>query len=97
MNISTTCKAVLCGTLMSAPMWVAAQTVTSFTVINADTGADIATFVSNGTVSAISARNFNVRANASNVKSVVFTDTNSNATRTENVAPYAYKGDSSGV
>jgi hypothetical protein len=37
----------------------------------------------------------NVRANASSVQSVVFTDAGSS--RTENSAPYAYKGDSGGV
>jgi uncharacterized protein (DUF1800 family) len=75
-----------------APTWAAAQTVASFTVVNADTGADIATFASSGTVSIGSTPRINVRANASNVKSVVFTDGSSS--RTENTAPYAYKGNS---
>jgi uncharacterized protein (DUF1800 family) len=75
--------------------WAAAQTVASFTVVNADTGADIATFVSSGTVSIASTPRINIRANASNVKSVVFTDGSS--ARTENTAPYAYKGNSGPV
>jgi uncharacterized protein (DUF1800 family) len=73
-----------------SPSWAAAQSVTSFTVVNADTGADIATFTSSGTVSIASTPNINLRANASGVKSVVFTDASSS--RTENTAPYAYKG-----
>ena len=78
-----------------APSWVAAQAVASFTVVNADTGADIATFVSSGTVSIASTPRINVRANASNVKSVVFIDASS--TRIENTAPYAYKGNQGAV
>jgi uncharacterized protein (DUF1800 family) len=78
-----------------APIWAAAQTVASFTVINADTGAEIATFVASGTVSVATTPNINIRANASNVQSVVFTDGSSS--RTENSAPYAYKGNSGPV
>jgi hypothetical protein len=85
----------LFAAVCAAPNWAAAQSVASFTVVNADTGADIATFTSSGTISLAQAQNINVRANASGVKSVVFTDGSS--TRTENVAPYAYKGDVSGV
>jgi Domain of unknown function (DUF4832)/Domain of unknown function (DUF4874) len=73
-----------------APTWVAAQTVSSFTIVNADTGADIATVTASATVSLASTPRINVRANASGVKSVVFADANSS--RTENTAPYAYKG-----
>lgn len=73
----------------------AAQTVTSFTVVNSDTGADIATFGSSGTIVLASTPHINVRANASNVKSVVFTDGSS--TRIENTAPYAYKGNNGPV
>jgi hypothetical protein len=78
-----------------APLWAAAQTVVSFTVVNADTGADIATFAASGTVSIVGAPNINVRANASGVSSVVFTD--GAVSRTESTAPYAYKGDNQGV
>jgi hypothetical protein len=95
MNVPGVCAAILYAALMGAPAWVAAQTVASFAVVNADSGADIATFTSSGTVSIAATPRINVRANASNAKSVVFTDSSSR--RVENVAPYAYKGDSSGV
>jgi uncharacterized protein (DUF1800 family) len=85
-----------------APSWATAQVVTSFTVVNADTGADIATFAASptgGTVSAsvsmASTPRINVRVNASAVKSVVFADGAS--TRTESSAPYAYKGNTGPV
>ena len=78
-----------------APFWSAAQTVSSFTVINADTGADIATFVSSGTVSVADTPRINIRANATNTRSVVFTDGKS--TRTESSAPYAFKGNTGSV
>lgn len=67
-----------------------AQSVTSFTVVNADTGADIATFTSAGTVTLGSVRNINVRANAIRAESVVFVD--GQTSRTENHMPYSYKG-----
>ncbi len=82
------------GALLCAPMWVAAQTVSSFTVVNADTGVDIATFASSGTINVKDTPNINLRANASSVKSVVFTDATT-TTRIENTAPYAYKGNAS--
>jgi uncharacterized protein (DUF1800 family) len=72
-----------------APLWATAQTVESFTVFNADTGADIATSGSSGTVLITSTPRINIRANAKNVKSVVFSD--GSTTRTENTAPYTYK------
>ncbi len=73
----------------------AAQTLQSFTVVNADTGADIATFAASGTVSVLATPRINIRANASNAASVVFSDGTS--TRTENAAPFAYKGNSGPV
>jgi uncharacterized protein (DUF1800 family) len=89
--------ACLLSTLL--PSWVAAQVVSSFTVVNADTGADIADFpvsTSGGTVSGVisvaSTPRINVRVNAVGAKSVVFAD--SSGTRTESSAPYAYKGNS---
>jgi len=94
-NVLNACSAVLCSALLCVPLWVAAQTVTSFTVVNADTGADIATFTSSGTVSIAATPRINVRANASAVKSVVFSGTAGG--KTESAAPYAYKGDSAGV
>ncbi len=84
-------------TVCLAPAWASAQTVTSFTVFNADTKADIVTFtpsgtVASGTVLITNTPRINIRANASNVKSVVFSDGSS--TRTENTAPYTYKSTS---
>jgi hypothetical protein len=95
MKLSNASAAIFFAATMCTPAWVAAQTVTSFTVVNADNGADIATFTSTGTVSIAATPRINVRANAGNVNSVVFTDGSSR--RVENTAPYAYKGDSSGV
>ena len=80
----------LAAAVFLVPLWSAAQTVVSFTVVNADTGADIATFTSSGTVSVAAAPRINVRANTANTQSVVFSDGKS--TRTENSAPYAFKG-----
>ena len=74
----------------AAPHWAAAQSVVSFTVVNADTGADIATFTSSGQVSLAQTPRINIRANASGASSVVFSD--SRSTRIENTAPFAYKG-----
>jgi hypothetical protein len=74
-----------------ASMMASAQTVTSFTVVNADTETDIATFTSGGSVSIASTPRINVRANATGVGSVVFTDS-TGARRVESTAPYAYKG-----
>ncbi len=79
------------------PGWAAAQSVVSFTVVNADTGADIGTYTDIGTVSVATTPRINIRANATGVKSVVFTDSFSTTTRTENTAPYAYKGNSGTV
>ncbi len=95
MKPSRVLAAAVCAAMLWLPQWAASQTVSSFTVVNADTGADIATFASSGSVSIASTPNINVRANASNVKSVVFTD--GSASRTENTAPYAYKGNSGPV
>jgi Domain of unknown function (DUF4832)/Domain of unknown function (DUF4874) len=91
MKASSIFGAVLWLAASSAPTGVAAQTVSSFTIINADTGADIVTIGSSATVSLATTPRINIRANASNVNSVVFTD-GSSAKRTENTAPYAYKG-----
>jgi hypothetical protein len=56
----------LLAAVCAAPNWAAAQSVSSFTVVDADTGADIATFTPSGTVSVVNAPRINVRANASN-------------------------------
>ena len=55
------------------PGWAAAQSILSFTVVNADTGVDIATYTDSGTVSVATTPRINIRANATGVKSVVFT------------------------
>jgi hypothetical protein len=95
LNKANVVDAAFCAAMVALSCTAAAQTVSSFTVVNADTGADIATFTSSGTVSVAATPRINVRANASAVKSVVFTDGSSR--RTESAAPYAYKGDSGGV
>ena len=87
-------RSALLTAICVVPNWAAAQSVTSFTVVNADTGADIATFTSSGSVSLSATPNINVRANASSVGSIVFSGTAGG--RVESSAPYAYKGDSSG-
>jgi uncharacterized protein (DUF1800 family) len=83
-------RSALCVLLGLTAQTAVAQVVTSFTVVNADTGADIVTVPNNATVLLASTPRINVRANASGVRSVVFTDASSS--RTENTAPYAYKG-----
>jgi uncharacterized protein (DUF1800 family) len=88
------CASSLLMAFWLTPILATAQTVTSFTVFNADTGADIVTFVpsgtaTSGTVSVTNTPRINIRANARDVKSVVFSD--SSSTRTENTAPYTYK------
>ncbi len=96
MKVSKSFNSLLLIVMMFAPMLGIAQTVSSFTVVNADTGADIATFVGSGTVSITATPRINIRANASDVKSVVFTD-GSTTKHTENSAPYAYKGNNGPV
>ncbi len=95
MKMSNVCAVSMVGAVLCAPLGLAAQTVSSLTVVNADTGADIATFTTSGTVAISDTPRINIRANASGAKSVVFTDGSSS--RTENTAPFAYKGDSGGV
>ncbi len=74
--------------------------VTGFVLVNADTDEDLGPLPNGATIrlSALATRNLNVRANTSpsTVGSVRFSyDGNSNF-RTENVAPYALAGDTSG-
>jgi uncharacterized protein (DUF1800 family) len=85
----------LLGALCGLHSVATAQAVASFTVVNADTGADITTVSGSATVSIASTPRINVRANAIDVRSVVFTDASSS--RTENTAPYAYKGNNGPV
>jgi hypothetical protein len=55
MNTLRMLRSTLWAVLIAlAPLWAAAQTVVSFTVVNADTGADIATFAASDTVSMVS-------------------------------------------
>jgi Domain of unknown function (DUF4832)/Domain of unknown function (DUF4874) len=85
------CTTALCAAALFLPQWAAAQTVSSFTIVDAETGADITTVASSATVSMAATPRINVLANARNTKSVVFTD-GSSTRRLENSAPYAYKG-----
>jgi hypothetical protein len=73
----------------------AAQTVNSFTVVNADTDQDIATFTNGtGSVSIANAPRINVRANVSSASRVVFSG--NAGSRTEDQAPFALAGDKDG-
>ncbi len=76
------------------------QAVSSFTLVNADTDADIGTLANGATLNlaTLPTRNLNVRANTSpaTVGSVKFGyDGNANY-RTESTAPYALEGDTAG-
>ncbi|MBN1680760.1 MAG: choice-of-anchor D domain-containing protein [Anaerolineae bacterium] len=74
--------------------------VISFTLVNADTDTDIGPLVDGGTINMalLPTSNLNVRANTlpQPVGSVVFAYDSNQTFRTENVAPYALAGDSSG-
>jgi hypothetical protein len=70
------------------------NTVCDFTVVNADSDRDIATFATSGTVSLVTAKRINVRANAGGAARVVFTE--GGVSRTEGTAPFAFKGDANG-
>ena len=78
-----------------APGGAAAQSVTSFTVVNADTGTDIATFTTSGTIFLAASPRINIRANVAGARSVVFVD--ATTTRMESTAPFAYKGNRGSV
>ncbi len=97
MKYKNVCITMSLGALLSAPMWATAQTVTSFTVVNADTGQDIETFTSpTGAISLQRNLRINVRANTQgDVGSVVFAFKGGGG-RTENALPYALMGDNSG-
>ncbi len=90
-------SAIAVAVSLSMVAWAAsAQTIDGFTVVNADTGATVATATGNAG-GAVTLRGtqvpprINVRANASGVGSVVFTE--AGTSRTENFVPYAFKGD----
>jgi hypothetical protein len=70
-------------------------TVTSFTLINADTGADLATFTSSGAVSIVQTPRISIRANASNTVSVSFVE--GAFKKIENAAPFALRGNAGKV
>lgn len=78
---------------------LSAQSVTSFTLVNADSDSNIGLLSDGGTIDLASAGNsLNIRANTTgSVGSVVFQLTGQQTqNQTENVAPYALFGDSSG-
>lgn len=80
----------------SVTITVGGPSVSSFTLVNADTDADIGPLSSGQTIDLAAARRLNVRANASGAGSVRFGyDANPNV-RVENNAPFALAGDSSG-
>jgi hypothetical protein len=69
-----------------------AQSITSFTVIDADTDKDVATVASVATATLSTTPRINIRANTSNASSVAFTE--GGKTTTERFAPFAFKGNS---
>lgn len=77
-----------------AVMVPTAPAVTSFTVVDATSGADIATFSGSGAVSITATPKINVRANAANAGSVAFVE--GSYRRTESSTPFALRGDSNG-
>lgn len=89
-QFSTYCSAIAAALVLYANAVVSAQTVNSFTLVNADTGADIATFTDSGTVVLARTPRVNIRANTTGATSVVFTD--GVTTRTERSQPFAYRG-----
>src|SRR5687768_6342401 len=78
----------------------AAQAVTSFTLVNADTNQDIGPLSGGSTVNlaALPTRNLNVRANTNpaTVGSVRFGLDGVSSYRVESVGPYALAGDTAG-
>ncbi len=78
----------------------ASQAVTGFTLVNADTDKDIQPLLDGATLNlaTLPTRNLNVRADTdpATVGSVRFSYDGNAAYRTENAAPYALAGDSSG-
>jgi hypothetical protein len=93
MNTRTSyAKALLGAAIALLCLTAGAQSVNSFTIVNADTDTDVATHNGSATVSLGVTPRINVRANTSNAGSVVFTQAAS--TRTESAAPFAFKGNS---
>ena len=84
--------------LFGAPVSSATPSVTRLALVNADTDSDIGTLNAGGTLNlaTLPTRNLNVRADVSgSVGSVRFT-LDGTVVRTENTAPYAMGGDTSG-
>lgn len=82
------------------PFYVTSQSVTSLTLVNADTQQDIGT-LNNGQLlilSALPSINLNVRANTNpeTAGSVLFSYDSVSNFRTENIPPYSFAGDKSG-
>jgi hypothetical protein len=93
MNIQTSYAKAMIGSVIGLLSLTAnAQSVNSFTIVNADSDADVATVSNSATVSLATTPRINVRANTSKAASVMFTQAGS--TRTENTAPFAFKGNS---
>jgi hypothetical protein len=95
MNMRSRLVRGLAGCAMSLlALTAASQTVNSFTLVNADTDADVATSAGSLTVSLAQTPRLNIRANTSGAKSVQFKQ--GSTTTVENVAPFAFKGDNRG-
>ncbi len=76
---------------------VAQPAVANFTIVDADSGTDIATVGTSSTVSSATYPRINVRANVNGqTRSVVFQD-GSGAALTDATPPFSFKGDSNGV
>ncbi|MEM1128723.1 MAG: DUF5060 domain-containing protein [Bacteroidota bacterium] len=92
-------RAVLCACLCLGAPGVLAQSVTSFTLVNADTDTDIGPLADGAVLdlAALPTLNLNVRANVTGTPGSVRFGYDGNANyRTENVAPYALEGDTNG-
>jgi hypothetical protein len=75
-------------------MGAMAQTMTNFTLVNADLDTDIATMTTQGTVSLAATPNINLRANSVGAVKVVFSEGGVN--KSETTLPYSFKGDVNG-
>ncbi len=78
---------LLCTTTLLAN----AGTINSFTIVNADSDTDIATGTTAGEINLKLTPRINLRANVDKTGSVVFS-----GGKTENTAPFSYKGDTNG-
>ncbi len=78
------------GAMPPPPPPITTAAVQSFTVVNADTGAELGTFTGSATL-ATRPTHINLRANTVATSSVVFTDS-TGYSRSEGTEPFAYKG-----